>query len=390
MTEYDKIIERRSTGELKWTKYGGEVLPMWIADMDFRVPECVIEALRERVDHGVFGYQSDLPGLRETLVERLRERHKIAAKGEDIIYVSGLVAALNIAARVYGTPQDAALMSTPIYHPFLHAVQYSGKTLQMVRLIERDMGGILRYEFDFDALEAAITPQTRLLLLCNPHNPIGRVMTRAELERAAEIALRHDLILISDEIHCDLIYPGQQHISIASLAPEIAQRTVTLLAPSKTFNLPGLGFGFAVIPNPELRRDFHKGMLAAAAYGKPLGMVAALAAYRGGQAWLDELLVYLKGNRDAITTYMRQYLPQIPFTQPEGTYLTWLNCRALPLGEDPYTFFLERARVAFQNGADFGPGGEGCVRLNFGCPRPVLMEALDRVRAAVERIQTPA
>jgi cystathionine beta-lyase len=241
-----------------------------------------------------------------------------------------------------------------------------------------------RYEVDWDALTRALTPRTCFFLLCSPHNPVGRVWRRAELERLAELCLARRLSIVADEIHGDLVFEGQRHVPIASLAPEIAERTVTLMAPSKTWNLAGLKLGLAVIPNAALRERFAAAR-ADLVYGvNVLGYTAALAAYRHGEPWLGALLRYLEANRDFVVDYARKHLPGVVMAPPEGTYLAWLDCRgaAIP-GADPFTFFLERARVALSDGATFGRGGAGFVRLNFGCPRSLLTEGLDRMRDAL-------
>jgi cystathionine beta-lyase len=239
---------------------------------------------------------------------------------------------------------------------------------------------------DFDAIEAAITPRTKLWMFCNPHNPVGRAYTRAELERVADLCLRHDLIIISDEIHSDLVTDGHEHIAIASLSPEIAARTITLNAPSKSFNLPGLDLGFAVIPNPDLLEQFQKVMMSVGVFMiNSFGYAGAIAAYTQGEAWLAEMNRYLAGNRAVMVNFLREHLPQINYTIPEATYLGWLDCRALPLpdGETPYDFFLKRAKVGLNDGKTFGAGGDGFVRLNYGCSRETLLEALERMREAV-------
>ena len=278
------------------------------------------------------------------------------------------------------------LLSTPIYFPFLNAIGAQERVVNDVPLVQTGTNGTLHYEMDFDALEASITPQTKLLMLCNPHNPVGRVYTRAELERLADICLRHDLIISSDEIHCDLVYTPESHVSIASLSPEIAARTVTLISPSKAFNLPGLGFGAAVITNDELRERVHKIAWANGEHAYTMGIVAATAAYRDGQSWLDELLEYLRGNRDTLVAFVNEHLPNVAITCPEGTFLAWLDCRNLGLSESPYQFFLDKARVGLTDGAPFGKGGEDFVRLNFGCPRSTLMEGLERMKRAIDQL----
>jgi cystathionine beta-lyase len=350
--------------------------------MDFCSPEPVIRALHERVDHRIFGYQGDSPELRATLVERMRTRHHFDITGDQLIFLPGLVFGLYAVSRAVGQPGSGVLVNTPVYPPFLSAPDSTNRTLIKAPMASSVTNGILRYEIDFDALEAAVTPDTRLFILCNPHNPVGRVYTRQELEGIADFCMRHDLIICSDEIHCDLVYEGYEHISIATLSPEVAQKTVTLLAPSKTFNLPGFGLGFAVIENEELRKSVQASAYKTGASVNALAYTAAQAAYAEGQEWLDELLPYLQGNRDALVQFMRENLPDVPVTQPEGTYLAWLDFRAYDLQPSPYAFFLENAKVALSGGDSFD--APGFVRVNCGTTRDTLLAALNRMLKALE------
>ncbi len=380
-------IDRRDSRSIKWTMYAPDVLPLWVADMDFRACETVVNALHERIDHGVFGYQGNSPELRAVLVERLARRHNMTVTPEQILFLPGLVLALNLAVLSFTQPGDAVLTLTPVYPPFLNAPKH-GRDLITVPLAVATDGSRLHYTIDFDALEAAVTPRTRLFLLCNPHNPVGRVFTRAELEQIADFCQRHDLIIVSDEIHCDLLLePDAHHISIAALAPEVAQRTVTLLSPSKTFNIPGLGLGFAVFHNADLLTQLQMASYNLGAFVNTMGYAAALAAYTQADAWLASTLDYLRENRDFVSAYAAEHLPGFPITHPEGTYLAWLDCRTLEV-DAPATFLLEQARVAVNEGATFGAGGEGFVRINFACPRETLTAALDQMRAAIVGFRT--
>ncbi|MBI1259654.1 MAG: putative C-S lyase [Chloroflexi bacterium] len=380
----NSFIDRRHQFDCaKWTMYPEEVIPLWVADMDFRSPEPVMEALHKRVDHGIFGYQMPSPDLIEVLIERLHTRHKLDVSKDDIVFMPGLVYGLNTVGRTVCAPGTGVLMNTPVYPPFLGVPKNNDLLLQTAPLASSVTDGILRYEIDFDALEAAVTPETKLFLLCNPHNPVGRVYSRTELEALAEFCLRHDLIICADEIHCDLVYAGSQHISIASLSPEIADRTVTLLAPSKTFNLPGFGLGFAVIQNEALRKQVNETIHKIGTGVNGLAYTAAEAAYRDGQPWLDEVLAYLQGNRDALVEFVREKLPEVSITQPEGTYLDWIDCRALDLQPDPYQYFLDNAHVAFSNGAGFE--GPGFIRVNYATTRDTLMEAMNRALRSLDR-----
>jgi cystathionine beta-lyase len=342
----------------------------------------VVRALRERAEHGVYGYGFEEPEFAQVFVDRLQKRYDWKVSPAAVVLIPGVIPGFNVACRALTKPGDGLLMQVPVYPPILRSPGNHELTRDEAPLA-RDRDG--RYAPDLDAFRAAIHARTRAFLLCNPHNPVGRVYTRDELAGMARICLERDLSIIADEIHCDLLYPGQRHVPMASLGPEIEERTVTLMAPSKTFNLAGLKVSVAVIPNAPLRDRF----LAARgdyvqAQVNVFGYAAALAAYRDGDAWLGELLRYLEANRDYLADYVRRHLPGIVMTQPEGTYLAWLDCRgAGPAAADPITFFLERAKVAFNDGALFGRGGQGFVRLNFGSPRSILTQGLERMRRAL-------
>lgn len=376
---FDHLLDRRSSDSLKWNLYDAEVLPLWVADMDFVSPEPVLRALHARIDHGVFGYGKTPAELREVIVERLARLYGWRVTPEDLVFLPGVVPGFNLAARALTTPGDGLLIQTPVYPPFLEVPTHTGLTLNSMELTRRADG---YYEIDFDVF-AACAARSRLFLLCNPHNPVGRAFHEDELRRMAELCLRHGVTLCSDEIHCDLLFSGTRHIPIAALDPEIAAQTITLMAPSKTYNIAGLECSFAVIQNPDLRRRFEAARQGMVPGCNLLGYVAALAAYRDGQEWLDEVLRYLEANRDFLQQFVAAELPGITMSPLEATYLAWLDCRALELPGKPCDFFRERARVGLNDGATFGPGGEGFVRLNFGCPRATLTEALMRMKAAL-------
>jgi cystathionine beta-lyase len=378
--DFDTVLDRRHSDSTKWNVYPEDVLPLWTADMDFRVPEPVIAAVRARAEHGVFGYCIEPTELRELLVERLARLYGWQVEPGWILFQTGVPVGFQDVCRLAATPTDGVLVQPPVYPPIYGTPAHNGslhREAPLVRLADGTWG------IDFDAFEAAAADRTRVFILCNPHNPVGRVYTRRELERLAEICLRLDVLICSDEIHCDLLSPGFTHTPIAALAPEIARRTVTLMAPSKTFNVPGLRFSFAVVPDPDLRRRLTKPDIAEFSEVNNFGLAAAIAAYREGEPWLDALLGYLAGNRDAVVDFVRRELPGITTFPPEATYLAWLDCRESGIPGSAYRFFLDRARVALSDGAAFGTGGEGFVRLNYGCPRATLMEALRRMKAAL-------
>ena len=377
--DFDTCPDRRRTESEKWSKYPADVLPLWVADMDFVSPEPVRQALLERIQHGVFGYGHELHELRERIVARMAERYGWQILPEDILFIPGVIRGFNLACHALAEPGGSAFVQTPVYPPMLVAPYYAGLKRQEAELKLTADGS---YEIDWGAFEAALVPGTRLFLLCNPHNPVGRVFRREELARMAEICLRHGITLCSDEIHADLLYPGQTHIPIASLDPQVARNTITLMAPSKTFNIAGLDCSFAILQNPELRQRYSGAMRGLVSGVNILGWVAALTAYRDGQEWLTQVLSYLTANRDFLFDFVQKELPGVGMAKPEGTYLAWLDCRASGL-EDPYQFFLEKARVALNDGKTFGRGGEGFVRLNFACPRATLEQALHQIKAAL-------
>jgi len=381
--DFDQVLDRRSSDSTKWRKYGPDVLPLWVADMDFRCPEPVLSALHRRVEHGIFGYGQEPPELRSELVEHLQRFHNWEISPEWLVFVPGVVSGFNVACRALTRPGDGLLVQTPVYFPILRVPDNAHLTMNSMELTQRPDG---QYEVDLDLFERIITGRTRVFILCNPQNPLGRVFRKDELEQMAEVCLRHGVAIVSDEIHCDLVFSGHRHLSVAALDPEIARRSITLLAPSKTYNIAGLHCSVAVVPDAGLRARYK------AAFGDVvpgvgvLAFTAALAAYQHGQAWLDEVLGYLEANRDFLHDYVAAHLPGITMARPEGTYLAWLDCRPANFPGNPHRFFLEKAGVAMNDGETFGPGGEGFVRLNFACPRSTLVEALERMRNALAEL----
>ncbi len=385
--DFDTLPDRRASESLKWRRYEADVLPLWIADMDFPSPQPVIQALRQRVEHGVFGYppggSGDWSQLRQLLVERLWERYRWQVSPEAIVFQSGVIPAFHLACLAFASKRKAVLVQPPVYEPILKAAATSAVRGVEAELVRKADG---TYEVDWEVFQAAFEQPIGLFLLCNPHNPIGKTYNAAELERMALTCLRHRVVICSDEIHCELLYTGQRHIPIASLDAEIAANTITLMSPSKTFNLAGLRFSFAIIPNPDLRQRYLGAARGLMSGLNLMGLTAAEAAYRYGQEWLEQLLVYLEKIRDFLYEYVSTQLPGVHMAKPQATYLAWLDCRAATIPDNPYEFFLRQARVALVDGKVFGHGGEGFVRLNFGCPRPLLIEALDRMRLALESL----
>lgn len=377
-SDFQNPPERRGTDSQKWQKYAGrDVLPMWVADMDFAAPPAVVDALHRRVDHGVFGYARPVASTLDAVRNTFENRYGWTIDPSWIVWLPGMVCGLNLAALACAEAGESLLTLTPVYPPFLSPARHYGRSAIRVpwRLDAQS------WEIDWDALETAVTPQTRLFYLCNPHNPLARVWRRTELERLADVVLRHDLILISDEIHCDLILdPELRHIPSATLSPELAARTITLMAPSKTYNIPGLGVTLAIIQDPGLRQRFQRAGHGLVPEVTSLGYSACEAAYRDSEAWRQELLATLRANRDTIVTTVRDRLPGVTLEAPlEATYLAWLNISALRL-DDPVAHF-EAHGIGLSDGNFFGAPRNQYVRLNYGCPPSTLAEGLRRLEA---------
>ncbi len=378
--DFDTPINRAGTDSQKWQKYAGrEVLPLWVADMDFKSPPAITEALHRRVEHGLFGYARPVKSQIDAVVAAMESRYGWKIDPGWLVWLPGLVVGLNVTAQAFAEPGDEVLSLSPVYPPFMTAPKNSARGSVTVPFALH--GGA--WTIDWDALERAVTPKTKLFFLCNPHNPLARVWRRDELARLAGFCVRHDLVLCSDEIHCDLILdPALPHVPTALLSPEIAARTITLMAPSKTYNVPGLGTSFAIIPDPALRARFVRATAGIVAEVNNLGYAACEAAYRDSEPWRQALLAYLRGNRDFIFDFVARELPGVKIEAPiEATYLAWLNVEALGLA-DPIAHF-EKHGVGLSDGAFFEAKKGTHVRLNFGCTRATLTEALQRMQRAI-------
>jgi cystathionine beta-lyase len=373
--DFDRTIDRTGTASLKWSAYGSDVLPLWVADMDFAAPPPVVAAVEEFAAHGVYGYTRMPRSLEGAVRDFLSSSYGWAIEPEWLVFLPGVVPALNLVCRAYVAPGEAVMTVTPVYPPFLEAPGFRGRVLQTVPAVV-DQG---RWRLPLAEMEAAVTPATRVFLFCHPHNPFGRAWEPQEVAAVVDFCHRHDLVLCSDEIHCDLLLDPVRHLPAAKASPDAPPRTVTLMAPSKTFNLPGLNFAFAVISDPGLRRCFVEETRGLFSLPGCFAVVAAEAAYREGGPWLEDLLAYLRGNRDVVEEFVATTLPGVTMAHVEATYLAWLDVRALGL-PDP-AGACERAGLGLSDGRLFG--GEGYLRLNFGCPRSVLIEALDRLRVGL-------
>lgn len=378
--DFSTQVDRRGYPGVKWHRYPQDVLPLWVADMDFRSPPVVLEALQQRVGHGVFGYGGPDVRLNRTLCDWSREHYDWDIEPAWQQWIPGVVPALHMAALAFSEPGQGVLTATPIYPPFLQVAAHTGRELQTFALAEPATPGA-PWRFDAQAMEAAIRPNTRVLLWCHPHNPTGRVWTVEELGALAKLARRHDLIVVSDELHCDLVLdPGRRHHPLGRQHPFLAERLVTLWAPSKTFNTAGLSAACAIIADTGLRRRFHEAIEGMLPHANVLGLAAAGAAYGGGEAWRQQLLAVLRDNLALVEQYVARW-PGVHLSRPEATYLAWLDMRSSRVAEAPARQLLEQARVALSDGADYACAG--FARLNFGTPRAWLDEALQRMDAVL-------
>jgi len=373
---FDTVINRRGTDSIKWGLYeGNDIIPMWVADMDFASPPTVLEAIHQRVDHGIFGYPKISKELNTVVQNFLEQKYNWAIDPDWIVWLPGLVPALNLACRTFCKPHEPVLTTVPIYPPFITAPGFSERKLNTAPLLFESG----RWHLDLDELKAACTPDTRLFIACNPYNPMGRVFTPNEMGDIAKFCLEHDIILCSDEIHCELILDNIRHHPVATLSDEIADNTITLMAPSKTFNIPGLCCAFAIISNTAMRTKFLLQMRGIMPEMNNLCLVACQAAYEHGEPWRLELLDYLRGNRDFLEGFVAKELPGVSLHHIEATYLAFMDMRETGI-EEPKAFF-EKAGVGLSDGLHFR--GEGFMRLNFGCPHSTLKEGLSRMRKAL-------
>jgi cystathionine beta-lyase len=389
--DFDRMIDRRHTNSIKWTAFPEDVLPMWVADMDFASPEPVQKALLAAVEHGVYGYAFDYLALQQSVSARMKALYGWELDDKSIVPVTGLVSGFYAAAGALCRPGDGYLIQTPVYMPFNDIQKHLGAIRQEAPLTRMLEGRRLRYEIDWDGFEKAFNSggsKTKMFLLCSPHNPTGQVYSREELQKMAEFCLKNDTVMVADEIHSELLLAGATHTPLGLLSPEIAERSITLVSPSKAFNIAGLFCGFAIIPNPELRERYKAVVERMTLHVSSLAQTATLAAFSGEcDDWLKELRVYLTANRDTLVDFVEKNLPGVRVTVPQATYLAWLDFGELvksgKISGNPYEFFLKEAKVALNDGAAFGTGGENYVRLNFGCPREMLMDGLHRIQMSL-------
>lgn len=393
---FDKIINRKGTNCLKYdyaVERGkpADVLPLWVADMDFTVSEEITKSLHAAVDHGIYGYTQPKDAYYNAITNWMEKNHNWKTKREWIMKTPGVVFALGAAVKAFTKPGDAVLIQNPVYYPFTNIIRDNDRRVIDNTLVyeKRVTEGKSQYSIDYEDFERKIVQENiKLFILCNPHNPVGRVWNREELQYLGEICLRHHVIVVSDEIHNDFVYPGFEHTVFANVDPRFAEFTVTCTAPSKTFNLAGLQISNIFISNETLREAFQK-EIDKTGYDEPnaLGAVACEAAYRGGQEWLDQLRAYLLENLNFLRAYLQEKIPQIYLVEPEGTYLVWLDCSELGIsGKELDQFIVEKAGLWLDGGAMFGPSGADFQRVNIACPRATLELALDKLKAAVDNL----
>jgi cysteine-S-conjugate beta-lyase len=387
MTNFDIVPNRRNTSNsIKWLRYPKDVLPMWVADMDFPAPKQILNGLHKVVDHGVFGYEMATPALKETVAARMDKLYKWKVKPEAVVAVTGIVSGFSVAARVACTPKKGMLVQTPVYNEFHEVKNNIGIPQLDAPLIEHVNGNILSYEIDWDIFERQVK-KAGMFLLCNPHNPLGIIFSRKDLLRMAELCIKNNVLIVSDEIHSELLLDDNKFTPLAKLSSEIAKHTITLIAPSKTFNVPGLFCGFAIITDKDLRERYEKEVGRLRLHVSSAGLYAAQTAFSGQcDGWLGELRRYLTGNRDFLVEYVTENMPEVRLTIPDATYLGWLDFTQTGIVGSPYEFFLKNAKVAVSEGKMFGKSGEGHVRLNFGTSHKLLEQGLDKMRKALKSL----
>jgi cystathionine beta-lyase len=388
MTNFDRIIPRKNTNSYKWDRceeiFGtDDLIPMWVADMDFEAPKEVKKALKDRIEHGVFGYTFIPDSFYDSIIDWQFSRNNWKIEKDWIIIAPGVVPSIKACIQSFTSPGEEIIVQTPVYFPFFSSIRLNGRIL-VENPLKFSSGN---YRMDFEDLERKINDKTRMLILCNPHNPVGRVWKKEELERLGEICLRNNITIVSDEIHSDLIMPGYKHTPIASISKEFSDITVTCTSVSKTFNLAGLSTSYLIISNPVLRNRYvHTAQRNGLLTTNIFGIIALEVSYRYGFKWLDDLIEYLRENRDFVKDFLKERIPSVKTTELEGTYLMWLNFRELGLKQEELKNLLyNEAKVGLQDGVMFGEEGDGFMRMNIACPRSTLGEAMKRMEKAIKK-----
>lgn len=380
--DFDEIVPRRGSCSCKWDNAPEGVLPLWVADMDFKVAQPIVDAMQKRLDHGIFGYTRVPDEYYEAVINWFGRRHGLRIEKEWIVYTIGVVPAISAILRAMTVPGDKVLLQGPVYNCFYSCIRNSG--CELVSSSLKRTGDT--YVIDFEDFEAkASDPLVKVFLLCNPHNPAGRVWTKEELRRLGEICMKHNVLVVADGIHCELVFPGHEYTPFASLGEEFYENSVTCVSASKTFNIAGLQIANIIARNPEIRARIDKAVnVNEVCDVNPFGVVATIAAYNEGGEWLDQLIAYLKGNYDYMREYCAEHLPDFPLVRLEGTYLAWMDCSKLGMSSEKLEEDLvEKAGLWLNAGTMYGAEGEGYQRWNLACPRSVLTEALERFRKYV-------
>jgi cysteine-S-conjugate beta-lyase len=390
MWNFDEPVAREGTNCIKYDlreEIFGEknVIPMWVADMDFKCPGFIAESLSRRIDHEIFGYSYRPAEYFTSIISWIKARHNWEISREWISFCPGIVPALNFCTLAFTEPGDSIIVQPPVYFPFFSAVESHGRNLIYNKLVETEG----KWTMDYESLVSSISSRTRMIFISNPHNPVGRVWTKEELLNLAEICIENKILMISDEIHCDLVLPGYTHTPLASLSEKIAENTVTLIAPSKTFNLAGLATSSVIISEAALRKTFNKVLdNLHVGNGNIFGNIASIAAYTKGHEWLNELLIYIDNNVDFVEDYCLKMIPEIIPVQPEATYMIWLDCRKLGMtGKELQNFFIHRAGIGMNEGSTFGPGGDGFMRMNIGTTHTTVLKAMEKIEKAVSELR---
>ena len=383
--DFDKITQRRGTNSYKWDSTDDkEVLPMWVADMDFPTAPCIINALEKRVEHGIFGYTRVPEEYYDAVISWFSRRHQWQIERDWFIYTSGVVPALSAVIKALANEGDNVLTLTPVYNCFFSSIRNNGCKLSSCALKYENN----TFSIDFDDLERrAADPKTPLLLLCNPHNPSGRVWTREELQRIGDICIKHNVIVVSDEIHCEIVHPGYKYIPFASISEEFQKHSVTCISPSKAFNIAGLQIANIIVENDEWRQRIDKAInINEVCDVNPFGVIATIAAYNEGEEWLNQLLQYIHDNYLFFKDYCEEHLPQLPVAPLEGTYLAWMDCRSLGIpSEELEEELMKEAKLWLNAGSMYGKEGEGFMRWNLACPRQLVKEGLERFSQFVDK-----
>ena len=390
MWNFDEPAGREGTDCIKYDRreetFGVKnIIPMWVADMDFKTPDFVVQSLQRRLDHEIYGYSYRPAEYFQSIIDWIKLRHNWTIEKDWICFSPGIVPALNFCTLAFTQTGDEIIVQPPVYFPFFSAAESHGRNLKYNRLTESEG----KWCMDFNSLINGINSKTKMIIISNPHNPIGRVWTPEELGSLADICVKHNILMISDEIHCDLVLPGFTHTPLASLSEKIAENTVTLIAPSKTFNLAGLSTSSVIISNPLLRKSFNRVVdNLHVGSGNIFGNTASVAAYSNGHKWLDALLDYIDHNIEFVMDYCREMIPEIIPVQPEATYMIWLDCRQFGMtGKELQSFFVNKAGIGMNEGSTFGPGGEGFMRMNVGTTHQTVRKALEQIEKAVSAIR---